>query len=304
MTDVVNAPRAPASSPAGQRRIAMLLMFLFAVLWAVIEDELGVRLRQPYDLTQIVWSRYASHLLLVYAIWGLRQPSRLWRTARLRLQLSRALLMLVMPLSFGAAVAYAGQQASVWATFWCAPPLILVFARFIAAERAPVSVWMLTVLASAGAVLILSPVTAPTGKALAFALLMAVSFALYVVLTRMLRHETLSANLFYTAVGVLLPLSLYVPRIWVMPSAHDAVILFGIGAVGLAALMALDRALERTESSMSAAFVTAQVPAALLMLWLRHTALVSRQTLLGLAAISVSLLALWRFGKRADPVAE
>ena len=163
---------------------------------------------------------------------------------------------------------------------------------------------MLTALASAGAVLILSPVTAPTGKALAFALLMAVSFALYVVLTRMLRHETLSANLFYTAVGALLPLSLYVPRIWVMPSAHDAVILFGIGAVGLAALMALDRALERTESSMSAAFVTAQVPAALLMLWLRHTALVSRQTLLGLAAISVSLLALWRFGKRADPVAE
>jgi drug/metabolite transporter (DMT)-like permease len=304
VTDVANAPRALASSPDGQRRIAMLLMLLFAVLWAVIEGELGVRLRQPYDLTQIVWSRYASHLLLVYAFWGVRQPSRLWRTARLRLQLRRSLLMLVMPLSFGAAVAYAGEQTSVWAAFWCAPLLILVFARIIAGERVPVSVWMLTVLASVGTVLILAPSAAPAGKALAFALLMAVSFALYVVLTRMLRHETLSANLFYTAVGVLLPLSLYVPRIWVMPSAHDAVILFGIGAVGLAALAALDRAVERAESSLSAAFVTAQVPTALLILWSRQSTLVSRQTLLGLAAVAVSLLAMWRFGSRADPIAE
>ena len=304
MIDAASAPRSPANSPSGRRRVAMLLMLLFAVLWAVIEDELGARLQQPYGLTQIVWCRYASHLLLVWGIWGMRRPSRLWRTARLPLQLGRSLLMLVIPLSFGAAAMFAGTVTSVWATFWCAPLLVLLFARVISDERVPVLVWAGTMLAAAGAVLILWPSTAPNGKALAFALLMAGSFALYVVLTRALRHEALSANLFYTALGVFVPLSLYVPRIWVMPSAHDAVILFGIGAVGLAALTALDRSVERAGSSLTTAFVTGQVPAALLIGWSRQSALVSRHALLGVAVVVVSLLAIWRVGPRAGPAAD
>ena len=304
MTGVANALQAPENAPAGQRRIAMLLMLLFAVLWAVIEDELGVRLRQPYDLTQVVWSRYASHLLLVCAIWGVRRPSRLWRTSRLKLQLGRSLLMLVMPLSFGAGVAFGGGVKGVWVAFWCAPLLIMLFARFVAGERVPVSLWMLTLFASAGSVLIIAPAAAPSARALLCALLMAGSFALYVVLTRTLRDDAQSANLFYTALGVFVPLSLYVPRIWVTPSAHDVVILFGIGAVGLAALIALDRSVKRAESSLSAAFVTGQVPAALLIGWSRQSALVSRLTLLGLAVVCVSLLAIWQSASRGVRAAE
>jgi drug/metabolite transporter (DMT)-like permease len=276
------------------RRIAMLMMAAFAVMWAVLEEELGARLRRPYDLTQIVWCRYASHLLIVGMIWGWRTPSAVWRTSRPGRQLGRSLLMLVMPLSFGAAVAQGDAASNAWAMFWCAPLLILVIARAMLAERAPMSLWVTTALASIGAVFVIAPTTLPTGLGLLWPLLMAGSFALYVVLTRTLRHEALAANLFYTAIGVILPLSLYVPRIWVTPSVHDAVILFGIGALGFVSLLLLDRAVERTDVSPSAAFLSLQVASTLLIAVLRQHRAVTGTVLIGLILIVGMLALAWR----------
>jgi hypothetical protein len=75
----------------------------------------------------------------------------------------------------------------------------------------------------------------------AAALTSAASFSLYVVMTRMLRGESLRANLFYTALGVFAVLSLFMPTVWVTPTSHDARVMVLIGALGLVALLALDR---------------------------------------------------------------
>ncbi len=294
-----------AKSVSGpDRRIAMLLMALFAVLWAVLEDELGVRLRHPYDLTEIVWFRYATHLLVVGLVWGVRQPTTFWRTSRLGLQLGRSILMLIMPVSFALAVMQGAPASAVWAVFWSAPLMIVCFARVLSPERVPAWVWAVTIAASLGAIAMVGPRGLPGGMGAVWPVLMAASFALYVVLTRTLRTETLSANLFYTAVGVIIPLSVYVPRIWVMPSRHDAVILFGIGALGFLALLALDRAAERAEVSRTAAFLTLQVAAVLFINWSRQTAQFSTVTLVGALLVVSSLTALWFAGTRvrlADP---
>lgn len=50
--------------------LAMLFMTTFAALWALIEGIFVVRLQRQYDLTQIVWCRYAVHLILGLVIWG------------------------------------------------------------------------------------------------------------------------------------------------------------------------------------------------------------------------------------------
>lgn len=295
MTTRVESSAHDAISSAPDRRQAMVLMTAFAVLWAVLENEVGVRLRRPYDLTQIVWCRYASHLLIAAMVWGLRRPSRLWVTSRPRLQVGRSFLMLVMPLSFAFAIASGLGVVTAWAVFWCAPLLILAFAHFLFGERVPAWAWLLTLLASVGAIAMIGPPGLPAMRSLVWPLLMAGSFALYVVLTRQLRSEPLSANMFYTAVGVIIPLSVYVPRVWVTPTPHDAIILFGIGAVGFLALAALDRAAERAPVSMTAAFLAMQVAATVLIGWARQTVSMTGLTLVWLAVTVISLAALWRF---------
>ncbi len=298
MNDAAFVETEAARISGPDRRIAMLLMALFAVLWAVLEDELGVRLRHPYDLTEIVWCRYAAHLLVVGLVWGVRHPTTFWRTSRPGLQFGRSFLMLIMPVSFALAVMQGVAASSVWAVFWSAPLMIVCLARVLSPERVPAWVWVVTIAASLGAIAMVGPRSLPTGMGAVWPLMMAASFALYVVLTRTLRTETLSANLFYTAVGVIIPLSFYVPRIWVMPSRHDAVILFGIGALGFLALLALDRAAERAEVSRTAPFLTLQVVAVLFINWSRQTAQFSLTTLAGALLVVTSLTALWIAGPR------
>ena len=234
----------------GHRAIALLAVF--AATWALLEGALGTRLEHQYNLMQVVWWRYAAHLALMLAVWGWRQPGQLWRTRRPVFQLARSLLMLVMPLSFVAAL-YVGEHIdTVWALFWVTPGLILLVAAMWLNERAPVWLWIATLLGAAGAVFILEPPLPQSVPGLLLPLLMALSFSVYVVMTRSLRDEPVVTNLFYTAFGVFVLLSPLMPSIWLMPSLHDAVYLSAIGVVGFVALWALDRACESAPVSHTA----------------------------------------------------
>jgi hypothetical protein len=52
----------------------MLWMIAFAALWAFGEAAVASRLRHPYSPYQVVWARYGSHLAIMLAIWGWRDP--------------------------------------------------------------------------------------------------------------------------------------------------------------------------------------------------------------------------------------
>lgn len=289
------AARASRDAPSllPDRRLALLLIACFAVLWAIVEDELGARLQYPYDLRQVVWCRYASHLVVVALVWGWRAPKTFWRTARLPLQLGRSLLMLVMPMSFMYAAMAGVSLSTVWAVFWTAPLMILVGARVYGGEQASFGVWIVTTVAVVAATVIIHPSALPAPRVLVLSLIMAASFAYYVVLTRELRHEQLSANLFYTAAGVIIPLSLLMRGAWHAPTPHDAMILFGIGALGFVALLALDRAAERTGLSWTAAALTLQVVVAQCIRGTRDVSALPASFAVGTVVIVVCVAALW-----------
>ncbi len=228
------------------------LVILFAAAWAVLEVALGSKLGGGVDLLQVVWCRYAVHVGLLLAVWGWRKPGVLWRTRRPVFQLARSLLMFVMPYAFILSLAAGASVDTVWAAFWISPLLILAFAFIGLRERIAPATWLLPIVGLAASFVILRPALPSSGAAWVFPLLMALSFSLYVVMTRSLRHETVQSNLFYTAFGVLLVLSPIMPWVWKPLSAHDALVLFGIGAVGLLALAALDRAMALAPVSASA----------------------------------------------------
>jgi drug/metabolite transporter (DMT)-like permease len=266
----------------------------FAAAWAILEGVIGVRLRQRYEIAQIVWCRYAVHLLIVFAIWGWHQPARIWSTTRRKLHVSRSLLMLVMPISFGLALREGMPANAVWSVMWLAPLMIVALALGLGRERPGWLSWAAAAAGSVGAVLVLAPAAAGSGRAILWSLLMGASFALYVVLTRDLRDELVRTNLFYTAIGVFLALTPFVPGMWIAPDARDAAILGAIGAVGFVALVALDRAVERASVSATAPFIHLQVVFVALIEWRRHPSLPPAHVIAGTMAIAALALLCWR----------
>lgn len=280
-------------------RRAIALMAGFSLAWVLLEEVVGRRLQGQYHLLQIVWCRYAVHLVAMGLLFGWRQPQRLWQTRRPWFQLSRSLLMLVMPLTFALSLQAGLQVGSVWSVFWLAPLFVLLIVRATSNERVPAIAWAV----AAGCGLATAAILRPGGDLLSFAawmpLAMALSFAAYVVMTRSLRHEAVQANLFYTAVGVFIVLTPLQPSIWVMPTLSDALVLGAIGIVGLFTLLLLDRAAALAPLWTSTPFAYVHAPALLALAWLAHRQAPSLIALAAAAAIAGLLAHQWW---RAGPV--
>ena len=263
-------------------RRSILLTMAFAVGWFVVENVFGHAISQQISLYQVVWTRYGVHLLLVALVW---RKERFWQTDRPIYQLVRSALMLIMPLSFIDAIATGAPPMRIWAGFWVAPVLIVLFGWLLNRERATVLSLALACFGSAAAILVVGarPATGLTPLLLTFG--MAGSFAAYIAMTRSLRTERVGSNLFYTAVVPFVALSFFMPFVWVTPDLKSLGAMAGIGGVGLFTLWILDRAAAAAPVRFGAPVVTilAAIPA-LLLLGLGATPL-SMKLLAGLVVI-------------------
>lgn len=234
-------------------RHSMLWMLVFAALWAVIEalDAQVYARMSPY---QVVWMRFAVHIALMLLIWGLRAPVSLWRTNRPVFQLARSLLMLGMPASWVIARRFGVPVETLMSIFWLSPLFIMGFAWIALGERAPLPVWLACAAGYIGVLILFKPAPLPLMLWI-FPFAMALTFSLYVVMTRSLRGETTRANLFYVAFGVLAVLSPAMLSLWVTPTTHDVLVLSVVGVLGLAALYALERVAAVAPVSISAPIV-------------------------------------------------
>jgi drug/metabolite transporter (DMT)-like permease len=238
-------------------RRGMLLMVLFGVAWAAVEA-IGARFAGAFSPYQVVFTRYVVHLAALAAICGWRAPAALWRTRRPAFQLARSLLMVAMPASWILAAEHGAAPRDLLSVFWVAPLLVLASARLVLGERAGRPTWIAAGLASAGAIAA-QRAGHLGGAALAGGLGMAASFALYVAMTRALRGEETRANLFYTALGVVLVLAARMPAVWRTPAPRELAARAAIGGIGLLALWALDRMAALAPVSLTAPFAAAQV---------------------------------------------
>jgi drug/metabolite transporter (DMT)-like permease len=281
-------------SLGGEGHRALLLMCVFALAWALLEGVVGAQLQNPYSLMQIVWCRYAAHLLLMLLVWGWREPSRLWRTRRPVFHLVRSLCMLVMPLSFAMALHVGDGIHTVWALFWVAPVMILALAVWWLGERVPVTAWLAVALGLLATYLMLDPRWPSSLGTLVWPLIMAMSFALYVAMTRSLRNEPVLTNLFYTALGVFALLSLAMPWSWTVPTLHDGVVLTTIGVVGFGALWALDQACEASQLSSTAPALYLHLAGMVMIESMARSAWLSRREMLALGLIALVVATAWR----------
>jgi len=280
------------SVAAAPTRQGMLLMAGFAALWAAVEViAAGAMAHLP--VAQVVWLRYVVHLVLMLVLFWPWQRSRLWRTRRPVLQVFRSLLMFAMPAGFALSVTYGVGIPTLMTVFWSSLVLIPVFARIIAGERVPGWSWLAGLVGWTGIWLMLGSPLPTVHPSVAFPMLMAGSFSLYVVLTRLLRTERTSANLFHTAAGVLLVLTPMMPFVWVPPTLSDLCAMALVGALGLVGLFLVDRMASIAAVSTAAPMAALQMPIFAALLWILGSRPPSLRSLLGMAIVVAAAALAW-----------
>ncbi len=262
-------------------------MATFAAVWALIEAvAAGVLVR--YSPFQVVFTRYGVHLLFLWALFR-RTPRVLVRTTRPAFQAARSLLMLGMPACYVFSVQSGVPQSTLMMIFWLSPLLVMGLATAFLREPTGAADAGVALLAAFGTLLMTGrgPLT-PASVAI-FPLGMALTFSAYVVMTRSLRNEPTSANLFYTALGPFLALLPFMPALWITPTLRDALVMVSIGIFGLFALYALDRATAMAPLSRSAPFLYLELPLAVLLEWGLGRYQPSHRALLGVVSVPLCL---------------
>jgi drug/metabolite transporter (DMT)-like permease len=273
-------------------RKSLLLMLAFVGLWAVVEV-IATPVFAHISPYEVVWVRYGVHLAFMLLIWGWRDPAVLWRTQRPFYQIGRSLLMLGMPASWIIADQHGVPPGALMSIFWFSPLLVLALAQILLRERVRTRYWIAGTVGYVGACLVSAPVVPRTLSDFVFPMGMGATFALYVVMTRALRHETLQANLFYTALGVFVALSVAMPSLWVIPSAHDAFALVLVGLLGFVALLALDRSASIAPLSASASYIYVQAPITFALTMFLSNAHPVARTVIGIGLVGLVGAYLW-----------
>jgi hypothetical protein len=122
---------------------------------------------------------------------------------------------------------------------------------------------------------------------LVLARLMLGEIAPAVVMTRSLRTETTRANLFYSAGGVALFLTPFMPGVWVTPSGADLLVMAAVGVAGFLSLLALDRMAAAAPVSGSAPLLYLQVAVTIAFLVAAGAGGISGRIAMGLLLIAL-----------------
>jgi drug/metabolite transporter (DMT)-like permease len=272
------------SSNQEQHGIAIVLMCVAGFGWA-LSSAITRFVPQDMPVQQLVWARYVVHLLLLLLFVWPRKRAALWKTERPVAQVARGLTMLVMPGLFVVSVAYLPVN-DVWAVIWTAPIIAAGFAVMMLGEKPSIWQWLALALCFAGiafslglslSALSMVAVLLPLGSGLAF--------AGFQVMSRNLRAEPTSTGLFYTALCVVVPLTL-VPGVLQRPSAAAVAVALGMGLSWLLVLVSIDEALKRAPLTLVAPFLYSALLWTIPIEWLIFDETISRRTLAGATLVT------------------
>jgi drug/metabolite transporter (DMT)-like permease len=269
---------------------AVFYMLLSALCFALVEV-LGARFIQDVSLYQLVWGRYAIHLLFMLVILGPRYKTTLVRTPHLKLQIIRSLTMLAMPLSFIAASASMSAN-NIWSVYWLSPLMMLGLSVSVLHESVGSIRWIAALVGFGGMLLIYHPDAGIFSLAVLPALVMGFAISLHLTLSRILRDDHPLTSLFHTALWVFATLSFLMPFVWQAPTLSDLVAIVVVGLIGMVTLFFLARSGETAPVPIVASFAYSEGIWTIVLQALVFGIMPHKSTLLGalvVAAVTVFL---------------
>ncbi len=230
----MTSARRPSPSPHAPpptRLAAGLTAMLAAMVVLPVMDGVAKHLQASYPVAQVVWARYAFHLVamapLLLARFG---PRALW-PHRPGVQLLRGGLLLSATLLFFAAI---GRMplADALALFFVSPLVVTLLASTVLGEPVGARRAVAVAVGFLGVLAIVRPGSDVFGVAALLALGAGTVHGFYMVATRKLAGSAPPlVTLAYTALVGAVAMSVLVPLWWVTPTPGDLALMVAMGAL-------------------------------------------------------------------------
>ena len=205
-------------------------------------DATAKYLAQDYPVPQVLWARFAFHLLFVSAFLGVRLSVTL-RSQRMGLQLLRSLLMLITTGLFFFAVKSL-PLADVVSIMFVGPLFVTALSVPLLRDYVGPRRWVAVGIGFLGALVIVRPGSGIMHGLAILPVLAAFSHALYTITTRQLaNHDLPMTTLFYTAALGAVATTAVVPFFWVTPDLSGWLLMALVGLFGAAGHLTLIKAL-------------------------------------------------------------
>ncbi len=226
----------PAGVPAGDGGAAVLKGIGFmclAVLLLPTMNAMAKMLAHDYPLVQVVWARFAGHLVAMTILFWPKLGPGLFRSRRPRLQLGRSAVMFVSNTAFIGGLPLI-QLATASAIMFTAPLLVTAMSVPFLGERVGPRRWAAVLVGFAGILIIVRPGGDVGNLGALLILISATTFAIYQIMTRKLAaHDAPETTIVYTAFVAAAAMSVALPFDYRLPdSAFDTLLFVLVGALG------------------------------------------------------------------------
>jgi drug/metabolite transporter (DMT)-like permease len=256
-------------------------------------DATSKYLAQHYPVPGIVFVRYIVQMLLMVVVLAPRMGMGLVRTANLRLQIVRGVILTASSLAFLTALSYMALAEAASIAFM-APIIVAVLAGPLLKEQVGVRTWIALAGGFVGVLLIIRPGGDVFTWVAFLPLFSALGMALYQMLTSKLAgRDAPLVTLFYPALIGTAIVPLVAPTQLVLPGslAHGGLFVL-IGVLGGLGHFLLIRAHHYAPSSILSPFMYAQLVTALFLGWLVFGELPDALAFVGMATVAASGLLL------------
>lgn len=204
-------------------------MILTSTVFLGMSDVTAKYLSATLPSIEITWLRFLVFFLIMTPGMVPGSPFYALRSDRPRLQLMRGLVLLGSSLFFITGLRYL-PIAEASATGFVSPLFVTALGIVFLGERVGLRRWIATAVGLLGVLIILRPGTAAFHAASFFPVISALSWAITLVMTRMMSgRDPAITTMTYSAIMGVSVLTLLVPFVWVAPSWHDVLLGIFIG---------------------------------------------------------------------------
>ena len=270
-----------------------IFLMVLAVSTFTCLDTTSKYLSAHYPVAAIVWARYVVQMLLMVVVLGPRMGVGLVRTANLRLQIVRGVVLTASSLVFLSALRLMPLAEAASIAFMT-PMIIAVLAGPVLNERVEGRTWLALAAGFGGVLLIVRPGSGLFTWAALLPLASALMMAIYQMMTSKLAgRDAALTTLFYPAVVGSILVPLVFPHQLALPTQplHAALFVL-IGVLGGLGHFFLIQAHHYAPTSILSPFMYAQLLTALVLGWLVFGQLPDGLSLAGMVTIAASGLLL------------
>ena len=283
---------------------AIVLFILAGLCLTTLDATAKVLVLRDYPVWWVVWARYVGHLLVVLPLVWIRSGPGFWRTRHPVLQLGRSAMLVIATSTFFTALRYL-PLAEASAISFVAPLFIVMLSGPLLGERVTGARWLAVGVGFVGIVLVTRPGSAAFHPAALLMVLMALSNALYQIMTRKLTGDSVYVTLFYTAIAGAVGFTFALPLTAAhsLPGLADALLFVALGVFAGLGHWSMIAALQTAEASQLTPFTYLQMTWPLLLGWVLFGQFPDGISFAGIGVIVIAGLWLaWQERSRRQPL--